>query len=649
MSLSITQKEVINSLINPMVRTLADLFPNNGNSQRVRGILWKMMEGGGAWVNICKQLCLDDKKVLRTLSDEAIVEMVDFSAIFSGHKDIFRNLTMGGQRPTIGEVRVALFSSMLNALHKAYPNDPGFPLLSVIDQNIQGMERIRALFLQYATLTMSGSIERYMLALEIILEKEKLNIPSFMSSNDHIYTNGQGYAPGDFSGLDLSKMIIERDTRFDHGNFKGWHLKNSKFDGTSFINICLYGANFERSSLKGVDFTRCHEMSLVLIDADINGMYAGNDYIPPRNARNHALISKSEAELAQFRLDTGSGSKTQTLFWSQESTDLSIRRSREEAIEITRQAMQRAEEMQTKLNQALEQKCKVLKTFLVDMVAKQNYVFEQLDDQTKASIRTFNSEPQNNDALDSRIINALVKTSAINEAAAKGHLDMLKLLVQAGADVNSGKKDRKFTPLMRAAEEGHAEIVDFLMEKGADIGFSVFCGAGEAFVIYDAQALAVKNGHKNVIETLFIKPFCEAAMQSEPKMLNDLLLKYNFLPKNDYTSLNNQDAVCKYLLKKVALETDHDDKIALLELALPDSSGKYKNALSAYMDIPGWFGRRPALNEIREMHKRLHPNNAPAQTWTLMYAYPSTSANNAQTDSNMKNSNRENGTKNSLP
>ena len=47
-----------------------------------------------------------------------------------------------------------------------------------------------------------------------------------------------------------------------------------------------------------------------------------------------------------------------------------------------------------------------------------------------------------------------------------GRVDLMKLLVEAGADVNHGS----FPPLVVAAQKGHLEVVRFLVEKGADIG-----------------------------------------------------------------------------------------------------------------------------------------------------------------------------------
>lgn len=54
------------------------------------------------------------------------------------------------------------------------------------------------------------------------------------------------------------------------------------------------------------------------------------------------------------------------------------------------------------------------------------------------------------------------------EAAANGHLDVVRLLVENGADVNL-KGEAWEGPLHFAAERGHVEIVQFLLDHGADI------------------------------------------------------------------------------------------------------------------------------------------------------------------------------------
>jgi len=54
-------------------------------------------------------------------------------------------------------------------------------------------------------------------------------------------------------------------------------------------------------------------------------------------------------------------------------------------------------------------------------------------------------------------------------AAWRGNLEIVKLLVEHGADVNAGKDRGKRTPLLEAAAEGHADVVEYLIAKGADV------------------------------------------------------------------------------------------------------------------------------------------------------------------------------------
>jgi ankyrin repeat protein len=59
-------------------------------------------------------------------------------------------------------------------------------------------------------------------------------------------------------------------------------------------------------------------------------------------------------------------------------------------------------------------------------------------------------------------------TTPLMLAATNGHLDVVKFLVDKGADVNA--KDHKGgTPLMAAVCEGNLDMVKFLVEKGAEV------------------------------------------------------------------------------------------------------------------------------------------------------------------------------------
>ena len=58
--------------------------------------------------------------------------------------------------------------------------------------------------------------------------------------------------------------------------------------------------------------------------------------------------------------------------------------------------------------------------------------------------------------------------SALWCAAATGHLDVVKYLVEAGADVNATTLTNS-TPMRAACFDGHLDIVSYLIEKGSDI------------------------------------------------------------------------------------------------------------------------------------------------------------------------------------
>ncbi len=65
-------------------------------------------------------------------------------------------------------------------------------------------------------------------------------------------------------------------------------------------------------------------------------------------------------------------------------------------------------------------------------------------------------------------LNAVVRNAtAVGSAAARGHLEVVKALIEAGADVNKVEPIGEWSPLMRAAYNGHASIVKALLDAGA--------------------------------------------------------------------------------------------------------------------------------------------------------------------------------------
>lgn len=63
--------------------------------------------------------------------------------------------------------------------------------------------------------------------------------------------------------------------------------------------------------------------------------------------------------------------------------------------------------------------------------------------------------------------------TALHRAARGGHLDVVKLLVAYGADLNIiYNANGGLSPLSRAAESGNLEVVKYLVEKGADVNYT---------------------------------------------------------------------------------------------------------------------------------------------------------------------------------
>ncbi|RLN82056.1 hypothetical protein BBJ28_00013670, partial [Nothophytophthora sp. Chile5] len=86
------------------------------------------------------------------------------------------------------------------------------------------------------------------------------------------------------------------------------------------------------------------------------------------------------------------------------------------------------------------------------------------------------------------------KNMSLIPAAHFGHLPVVKMLLDTGADQNFANM-KGTTPLMRAAQEGRDAVVKFLIEKGADT-----CAANNEGMT--ALMLAAQRGHASIATTL---------------------------------------------------------------------------------------------------------------------------------------------------
>ena len=88
-------------------------------------------------------------------------------------------------------------------------------------------------------------------------------------------------------------------------------------------------------------------------------------------------------------------------------------------------------------------------------------------------------------------------------AASAGHLDMLRLLVGQGYDVNAQPDRTLSSPLLSAANGGHLDVVRYLLEQGADptlaTEFQNKDGTEDLLTPYEQ---ASQKGHREVAKLL---------------------------------------------------------------------------------------------------------------------------------------------------
>ena len=115
----------------------------------------------------------------------------------------------------------------------------------------------------------------------------------------------------------------------------------------------------------------------------------------------------------------------------------------------------------------------------------------------------------------------------LNSAAEKGRNQIVKLLIEKGADLNAG------TPLIFAAGEGHMEVVELLIAAGTDVNTKANDQLGGT-----ALHITANLGHKKVVELLVA-----AGADVNAKML------YGMTPLH---FAGNNKGIAKFLIDKGA-------------------------------------------------------------------------------------------------
>jgi uncharacterized protein len=86
----------------------------------------------------------------------------------------------------------------------------------------------------------------------------------------------------------------------------------------------------------------------------------------------------------------------------------------------------------------------------------------------------------------------------LGAAAFEGDLEIVKILLDSGADVNARQLSDGFTALMDAVAGGHLEIVRTLVEAGARVNLQSYQGD-------TAEGIAESNSYEEILE--YLQPY----------------------------------------------------------------------------------------------------------------------------------------------
>ncbi len=141
----------------------------------------------------------------------------------------------------------------------------------------------------------------------------------------------------------------------------------------------------------------------------------------------------------------------------------------------------------------LQPKTKELSTALAFINAARRGNLEQV----KSFLEQLKKEGKDINDIKVNANNSHCETSALIEASYYGHLEVVKFLVENGANVNnnvaySAGNSKKDTALISASANGHLEVVKYLVENGASVNNGP----------HNALAMAAEEGHLAVVRYL---------------------------------------------------------------------------------------------------------------------------------------------------
>ena len=126
--------------------------------------------------------------------------------------------------------------------------------------------------------------------------------------------------------------------------------------------------------------------------------------------------------------------------------------------------------------------------------------------------------------------NAPVSFTPLNLAVRKGQSEIVKLLLDAGADVNAKSETLKTTPLHSAIWNLDSEIAKFLIDKGADVNamdeYGMTCLHYAELNIQNAELLIANGANVNAKRELNGNTPLDIAIEDAESEIADLLRKH---------------------------------------------------------------------------------------------------------------------------
>ncbi|XP_065367097.1 protein fem-1 homolog B isoform X1 [Calliphora vicina] len=210
--------------------------------------------------------------------------------------------------------------------------------------------------------------------------------------------------------------------------------------------------------------------------------------------------------------------------------------------------------------------------------------------------------------------NTKAQSSPLRAACYAGRLDIVKYLIEHGADVNLGNKYNN-TCIMIAAYKGHAHVVDTLLKNGANPNEQALCGA-------TALHYAAECGHLEVCRILLdhgarlqenehgLSPVLNAAERTHEDVVHLFIERPGLMKKGDViTALELMGASFANDKDNYSIQKAYTHLMRAMEMRYSDSEKVIrKRVIPPELAYDKWLETEniPELQAIRLNHHSIH-------------------------------------------